>query len=589
MSCGPIIQRELRAEARRPFNYWLRVLGAGAITGAFGLTVLIPVHSRLPTPPPGNFLVNPIQQLTNTGARLFGNLNATLFPATWILVPLLIADCLSREKREGTLGLMFLTKLRAQEIVLGKSLVHGLRALTLFVTMAPTLALPMLFGGVSLNDCLMALLLDASAVALALAAGLLASSFNREWAKAVIWAEALSLAFAVAFMSLNKHLHEKVIAGTTMTASAGIPPGTMSWAISARAGPDAGYLTKFFHWFTFNTNLAVEQRAWFQTVQAFPGAAIPQFTAVTQTGLWNSVWTNYPASVHRAWFASAGKLLLLSILVLLLTMSLAGRCIKELWRDKPPSTRQLRWRAFFCSLRFWKSFFHRRMTRLLERNPVGWLQQYSWNARLTKWSWCIFVLLVECVFSESLSDLSRGQDWLVLLLLGGIAMSAAGSFRRELETGALELLLVTPLRVSDLITGRMRGIWMQFLPSVGLMFVAMYVTNAMMFWGRRCEEMTLLIGGYVILPVVGLYFSLTRKTLLTSWLGTCGVGVLLPWFLSSWLTRFLVLFTPVGPLHALGPPQDVVLLVLQGIVGAAVGLLLHQRLAHRRFVFTRFA
>ena len=184
MSCGPIIRRELRAEARRPFNYWLRALGVGALTVVFVLTLLIPGHSQFSGLPQGNLVANPIQQLATTGARLFGNLNATLFAAIWILVPVLTADCLSREKREGTLGLMFLTRLRAHEIVLGKSFVHSLRALTLFVTMLPILALPLLFGGVSLKDCLMALLLDSSALVLALAAGLLASAINREWARA---------------------------------------------------------------------------------------------------------------------------------------------------------------------------------------------------------------------------------------------------------------------------------------------------------------------------------------------------------------------------------------------------------------------
>jgi ABC-type transport system involved in multi-copper enzyme maturation permease subunit len=76
------------------------------------------------------------------GARLFGNLNATLFRRrSGFLSPLLTADCISQEKREGTLGLLFMTQLTASGIVFGKSLIHGLRSLTLLLGMLPILGL----------------------------------------------------------------------------------------------------------------------------------------------------------------------------------------------------------------------------------------------------------------------------------------------------------------------------------------------------------------------------------------------------------------------------------------------------------------
>ncbi len=36
----PVVGRELCAESRRPFNYWLRVVGAGALTLVAALTFL---------------------------------------------------------------------------------------------------------------------------------------------------------------------------------------------------------------------------------------------------------------------------------------------------------------------------------------------------------------------------------------------------------------------------------------------------------------------------------------------------------------------------------------------------------------------
>ena len=40
MNVGPVIQRELRAEARHAFTYWLRVLGAAALLTVFSVTML---------------------------------------------------------------------------------------------------------------------------------------------------------------------------------------------------------------------------------------------------------------------------------------------------------------------------------------------------------------------------------------------------------------------------------------------------------------------------------------------------------------------------------------------------------------------
>src|ERR1043166_7386622 len=129
MTLLPVIARELRTSARHPFTYYLRGLGAGALLVASGLFGL--QHSFGPT----------------LGGLLFGNLHFTLFWAIWILVPLLTVDCLSRERREGTLGLLFLTRLHASDIVAAKGLVHGLRALTLWLGGGRAGGIPAPFGG----------------------------------------------------------------------------------------------------------------------------------------------------------------------------------------------------------------------------------------------------------------------------------------------------------------------------------------------------------------------------------------------------------------------------------------------------------
>src|SRR5215204_824646 len=160
MPVMPVIARELRSSARHPFTFHLRTVGAAALvltSLVFGLN-----HGFGP----------------HLGGRLFASLHLTLFLGTWILVPLLTADCISRERREGTLGLLFLTLLKPQDVVIAKSLAHGLRALTLWFAVLPVLMIPLLLGGVGWTEAIMSVLINFSTLCCALAAGLVGSAWS---------------------------------------------------------------------------------------------------------------------------------------------------------------------------------------------------------------------------------------------------------------------------------------------------------------------------------------------------------------------------------------------------------------------------
>src|SRR2546427_2032011 len=146
MSVFPIIVRELRSQARQPLTHWLRLLG--------GLSVLAAIAVALWTmgaikAQGGNSFANTVQTF---GTTLFGKMNLFIFGAIWLFVPLASADALSRERREGTLPLLYLTELRSVGIVLGKAFVHMLRSASLFLAMAPWLMLPLVFGGHSASS-----------------------------------------------------------------------------------------------------------------------------------------------------------------------------------------------------------------------------------------------------------------------------------------------------------------------------------------------------------------------------------------------------------------------------------------------------
>jgi len=389
------------------------------------------------------------------GGRLFSALNATLFLSIWIFVPLLTADTISREKREGTLGLLFLTPLTPIGIVLGKTLTHAVRAITLFLAVLPALALPFLLGGLTWKDCVVSLLLNSSALVLALAAGLLASTLVTDSRRVLAVALALSVGLAYLFMLV--HLRRFCWTLPKFLALRFTPPADISWFLPHNL------ISRLQVLISFNTGLGPNPYYYY-----FGGGRI------TPAEGWRFVWLNCPAPFHIAWMRALGWLFIESIIAFAVIALLASWRVRQTWRLEPPSLRQVQLQRLFCAPRFWKSIFRSKMSRLLTRNPIGWLQQYSWSARLVKWGWCLGIVVLECVLitDHSLSNVWDGQYLLAALLIVGVAFIASGSFREECQTGAMELLLVTPLKVRQILGGRIRGVWGQFLPATAVLALA---------------------------------------------------------------------------------------------------------------------
>lgn len=187
MNCWPIVLRELRSESRRRFNYGLRTLVAVTIV----LLYLLPIVALGATSRP-------------TGNALFADLNWTVFLAIWAIVPFLTGDCLSREKREGTLGLLLLTPLRPLDIVLGKCVVHALRAITALLAVLPVTAIIFLVGGVTGPQVLVAVAVLGGAVLMALAAGLLASALVKRWNASLIATALCAVVFGQVYYQFSR-------------------------------------------------------------------------------------------------------------------------------------------------------------------------------------------------------------------------------------------------------------------------------------------------------------------------------------------------------------------------------------------------
>ena len=469
MNVLPVIARELRASARQPFTYYLRVLGVTALLLA---SLMFGLH----------FGFRP-----GLGRLLFGSLHCALFGAIWVLVPMLTADCISRERREGTLGLLFLTPLKGTDIVVAKGLAHGLRALTLGLAVLPVLTVPFLLGGVSWIDAALSVMVNVNAVCWALAAGLLASAWSKAWLRALLCAGILAVAFFLILVTGTGWFLLQTLGASRL--------GQFEMNLDRLLDAGFGVLANFGDWAGYSRWASLSTLVW-----------------------------------------ALGQTTLCSLLVLVAAVLVAGAKTRRSWQEEPPSRRQVWLRQTFCTPVLWLGFFRRWMRRKLERNPIGWLEQRTWSGRLVTWGW--FAVLIS-IYSAVLTNhyyfqgANHLQEIMAWLLAGSMAMSAAASFRRERETGVLELLLVSPLGENQIVSGRLRGLWGQFLPAVGLLLIIWSYLSSFLPDGSGAGVIVFFAVTFLLVPVFGLYFSLSCRNFITAFLATVAIGLLLPLVLSE--------------------------------------------------------
>src|SRR5882672_8681841 len=89
------------------------------------------------------------------------------------------ADCLSEEKREGTLGLLFLTKLKGHDVVLGKLAATSLNSFFCLLAIFPVLAVPLLMGGITNGEFWRMVLVLLNTFLFSLAVGIFSSALSR--------------------------------------------------------------------------------------------------------------------------------------------------------------------------------------------------------------------------------------------------------------------------------------------------------------------------------------------------------------------------------------------------------------------------
>jgi len=405
----PVLQRELREQARQDITYWLRVIAGGVIVLLFWLAWEREANAG-----------------QAAGRGYFLGLHRCLFLGIWFVGPVLTADCLSRERREGTLGLLFLTPLRPVDVVVGKAFVHALRGLSFVLAAVPVMVVPVLLGGVGWMEAVRMTLLQFAALGLALVAGLAASALTESWWRSRLLAFGFAALGAGAFVAL--YIGIQVLPGL--------------WAASS--GP-----TEVSLWDRFSTLI---------------GATLARQGILLGMGF-NGLWQDWNrGSANWTGLRNALALLAASWTLVALAVVAAAGVVRRTWRNEPGSARSQTVARWLTEVHWARRWYQSRQSAALKANPVRWLQSRTWSARVGGWVLLGMALSLTGAALEAPRDMA--QTWYFFgqwILLGGAAFAAAASFREERESGALELWLVTPLTPTEMVTGRIVGLVQRFL------------------------------------------------------------------------------------------------------------------------------
>lgn len=498
MTVFPALERELREQSRWPMTYWMRPIAAGVALAS--VLLMAP---------------NQIFQI-RLGAEYFRQLHFIIFWAIWIFVPLMTADCISRERREGTLGLLFLTPLKPWEVVVAKALAHGLRAMGLCLAAIPLLSITMLLGGVSWQELLISVSILLESVMLALGAGLLASSFFRDRSHAVAASVLVAWLVVCAF---------GLIAYTALLIPA------LDWQYMRHITDGwSDYLG-----YGLRTLIGDGWGYWSDIITMYSRKGVP---------IWRPLLTMAACAA-----AMTGLLLAWTIFR-----------VRSQWHEQPPS-RLARWfKRFGLTPAYLMDYYRRWLRRGLERNPVGWLEQRQWSDRAAIWSWHAAAIgLAIGQFNDprflgdsSSMEIIKGLYW---LQIAGLAAVAACSFVRERSNGVMELLLVTPLRERQIILGKLLALWRQVVPAAVVM-LALWCC-ALPVWPLEFATIAprLREGGlplycfavmFLALPVMGLFYSLRYRSYVTAIVMTALMGLAIPWVFCNLSVDLMRHFSPLG-------------------------------------------
>src|SRR6266568_6450727 len=406
MTVLPVVARELRIAARKRSNFWLRVVAA--LTGVIGGGAFMALST-----------VRGVGAAT-LGGVLFGALTWLALAAALSAGLFFTSDCLSEEKREGTLGFLFLTDLRGYDVAGGKLLASSLRGFFALLAVLPVLAVTLLMGGVTGAQFWKTSLALVNALFFSLSAGLLVSALSRDAQKA-LGATLLMLLL----WTFGGPVTDAIVAGVKKRA---FNPA-LSLSSPAYAFCTAGDWGRTFYWQSLGTSHALGW-VWF----GLASFLVPR--------LWQ----------ERAKAKVGGRRS---------EVGCAGTTWGYCWKYGGAARRA------------------RLRRKLIDRHPVLWLAcRERWQS-LGVWAVAIlaaggFAVLVMKLAAEAWMVWSLAGGFLMLVLYLWAASQACRFFVEARRSGLTELLLASPVNEEQIVQGQWLALVRMFaLPVMLLVGVQM--------------------------------------------------------------------------------------------------------------------
>ena len=486
MTFLPIVAREMRSAARRSGTYWIRS-GAALALILVGTWIFLMMRNDSPR------TIATILFSLLTGAAVMYSLLAGV-SAT--------ADCLSQEKREGTLGLLFLTDLKGYDVVLGKLAANSINAVYGLLAIVPMLAIPLLIGGVTPAEFWRAALVAVNTLFFSLAAGLSVSSLCRSAQKAASFTLAALLFIAAGLPLLGFLLAAFQKANQTSLLFLVPSPG-------------------FGFYLVFDLQYRIQPESF-----------------------WYSLLT-----LHLLGWGA---------------LALASFVAPRSWQDKPPGAKSMRWRDRWQLWSDGDPRVrHAFRTRLLEQNPFFWLASRPRMKPALVWS---FLGTAACAWVWGLAKfrkegwLNETVYVFTALVLNfclrcWFATEAPRRLAEDRRAGTLELMLTTPLTVQEILRGQRFALERQFL---GPVLLVLAVETLFMFaslsevisggeraywvclWGAG---MMMFAADLVTLYWIGMWQSLTAKNPARATGNSLALVMIIPWIVIA----LGMLFMALGP------------------------------------------